>query len=77
MSMNVLASKAGLAHSAISRIEAELRSPSLDTLIRIAVVLEVNLAGLFEKAFANASASQLQAEGKGRSDRTARSKGKT
>ncbi len=52
--MNALAAKAGLAHSAISRIEAELRSPNLDTLIRIAIVLEVDLADLVKRAFAHA-----------------------
>ncbi len=57
VSMNVLATKAGLAHSAISRIEGRLRSPNLDTLIRMAVVLGIDLGELFTEAFRSAKSS--------------------
>lgn len=54
LSMNALAAKAGLAHSAISRIERRLRSPNLETLVRIAVVLRVDLGRLVNQAFRGA-----------------------
>lgn len=50
VSMNVLAQRSGLAQSTISRVEHELRSPSLDTLLRIAEVLDVKLEHIFVEA---------------------------
>ena len=43
ISMNVLAQRSGLAQSTVSRIEAELRIPSLDTLLRMAEAIGVRL----------------------------------
>ena len=43
ISMNVLAQRSGLAQSTVSRIEAELRTPSLDTLLRMTEVIGVKL----------------------------------
>lgn len=43
ISMNVLAQHSGLAQSTVSRIEAELRSPSLDTLLRMTEAIGVRL----------------------------------
>lgn len=43
ISMNTLAQLSGLAQSTVSRIEAELRIPSLDTLLRIADAIGVKL----------------------------------
>lgn len=43
ISMNVLAQRSGLAQSTVSRIEAELRIPSLDTLLRMAEAIDVKL----------------------------------
>jgi transcriptional regulator with XRE-family HTH domain len=51
MSMNALAQKAGLHYTAISLIERELRSPSLDTLIRISDVLKMDLGETIQEAF--------------------------
>ena len=50
ISMNVLAQKAGLHHATISLVERELRNPSLDTLVRIADVLNVDLGEVITKA---------------------------
>ena len=50
ISMNVLAQNAGLHHATISLVERELRNPSLDTLIRIADVLNVDLGEVITKA---------------------------
>ena len=43
ISMNVLAQRSGLAQSTVSRIEAELRTPSLDTLLRMTEVIGIKL----------------------------------
>ena len=47
-----LAPKAGLSASTLSVIERELRNPTLDTLLRIAGVLEVELGELLIQASA-------------------------
>jgi transcriptional regulator with XRE-family HTH domain len=41
--MNAVAKRAGLSHSMISRVEHELRKPTLDTLLRIAQAMEIEL----------------------------------
>jgi len=50
ISMNVLAQRAGLSQSMISLVERELRNPTLDTLLRIAQVLEVDLGRMITRA---------------------------
>ena len=50
MSMTQLAQKAGLALSMISFVERELRKPTLETLLRIAVALDVDLGALLQRA---------------------------
>jgi transcriptional regulator with XRE-family HTH domain len=50
LSMTELAARAGLSRAMISFIEHELRNPTLDTLLRIAAVLEVDLAQILRKA---------------------------
>ena len=47
-----LAPKAGLSASTLSVVERELRKPTLDTLLRIAEVLEVELGELLIQASA-------------------------
>lgn len=54
LSMNVLAQRSGLSQASISLIERNLRIPNLDTLLRIAEVLEVDLGKLIQKALRNA-----------------------
>ena len=49
-SMERLAEKAGLSTSMISLMERGLRNPTLDTLLRIAEVLEVDLGRVIQKA---------------------------
>jgi len=46
LSMNQIASRAGLDQVAISRIEKGERSPALRTLLKIASALEVNLSDI-------------------------------
>lgn len=50
LSMNVVAQRSGLSHSIISLIERDLRNPTLDTLLRIAEAIDVELGQLITKA---------------------------
>jgi transcriptional regulator with XRE-family HTH domain len=50
ISMNVLAQRSGLSQSMISLIERDLRNPTLDTLLRIANALELDLAKIIHRA---------------------------
>ncbi len=50
ISMNVLAQRAGLSQAMISLMERDLRNPTLDTLLRISMVLKVELGMLITSA---------------------------
>lgn len=50
--MERLARQAGLSQGMISLVERDLRNPTLDTLLRIAEVLEVDLGRVLTKAAA-------------------------
>lgn len=50
LSMNVVAQRAGLHHSMVSLVERDLRNPTLDTLLRIAEVLGVDLGKVITQA---------------------------
>lgn len=50
LSMNAVAKKAGLSHTMISRVERELRKPTLDTLLRIASAMRVELWPILRRA---------------------------
>lgn len=50
LSMTQLAASAGLSRAMISFIEHEQRNPTLETLLRITRVLEVNLSDILVKA---------------------------
>jgi transcriptional regulator with XRE-family HTH domain len=50
LSMNMVAKRARISHSMISRIEHELRRPTLDMLMRIANAMEVDLWPLIKEA---------------------------
>lgn len=50
LSMNAVAAKAGLSHTMISRVERGLRKPTLDTLLRIATAMDVELWTFIKKA---------------------------
>ena len=50
ISMNQLAAKAGISQSMVSLVEREKRSPTLDTLLRIAESLEVDLGKIISRA---------------------------
>ena len=48
--MTALAERAGLSHAMISFVEREIRNPSLETLLRIAFVLKVDLWIIMRRA---------------------------
>jgi len=50
LSMNTVAKRAGLSHTMISRVERELRKPTLDTLLRITGAMGVDLWPLIKKS---------------------------
>jgi len=50
LSMNVVAQRAGLSHSIVSLIERDLRNPTLDTMLRIAEAIEVDLGEILTRA---------------------------
>jgi len=50
LSLNVLGAKAGLSYQIISYIERELRTPKLDTLVRITFALGIELSDVIERA---------------------------
>jgi transcriptional regulator with XRE-family HTH domain len=50
ISMDTLASRAGLSQAMISFVERDLRNPTLDTLLRITEVLEVDLSEVIAQA---------------------------
>ena len=50
LSMTVLAQRAGLSQAMISFVEREVRNPSLDTLLRIAEVFDLDLGELITRA---------------------------
>ena len=50
ISMNRLAQRSGLSQSMVSLLEREMRTPTLDTLLRIAAALDVDLSKLLKQA---------------------------
>jgi len=49
ISMNRLAQKSGLSQSMVSLLERGMRTPTLDTLLRIAAALDVDLSKLLKQ----------------------------
>jgi len=50
LSMNAVAQRSGLSHSIVSLIERDLRNPTLDTLLRIAEAIEIDLGEILIRA---------------------------
>ena len=55
LSLNLVAQKAGLSWHGVSLVENRLRNPTLDTLVRICIALEVDLAKIIARAHRLAS----------------------
>jgi transcriptional regulator with XRE-family HTH domain len=54
LSMTIVAKRAGLSRAMISFVERDLRTPSLETMLRITHVLELDLGKVIQKAVAAA-----------------------
>jgi transcriptional regulator with XRE-family HTH domain len=50
LSMNLVAERAGLSQQMVSYVEREMRNPTLETLLRIASALEIDLAKVLQSA---------------------------
>jgi transcriptional regulator with XRE-family HTH domain len=50
LSMTLLAERAGLSQQSVSYVEREMRIPNLDTMLRIAEVLKIDLGDLIKRA---------------------------
>jgi transcriptional regulator with XRE-family HTH domain len=50
VSMTILGRRAGLSQQMISYVEREMRSPNLDTLLRIAFALDIDPADVLHRA---------------------------
>jgi transcriptional regulator with XRE-family HTH domain len=48
--MNQVAERAGLSQQMVSYVEREMRNPTLETLLRIAAAMDINLAKVLERA---------------------------
>jgi len=54
LSINEVASRSGLSHAMVSRVEKRQRLPTIDTLLRITGAMGVDLSKLLRKAMRNA-----------------------
>jgi transcriptional regulator with XRE-family HTH domain len=50
LSMNRVAERAGLSQQMVSYVEREMRSPTLETLLRISGAMDLDLAKVIERA---------------------------
>ncbi|MCE9608837.1 MAG: helix-turn-helix domain-containing protein [Chthoniobacter sp.] len=50
LSLNEVATRAGLSHTMVMRVEKRDRLPTIDTLLRIAEALDVDLGALIQRA---------------------------
>lgn len=58
LSMNLVAERAGLSQQMVSYVEREMRNPTLETLLRMAAALEIDLAKVLQAAQKVASKSK-------------------
>ncbi|MBL9185840.1 MAG: helix-turn-helix transcriptional regulator [Opitutaceae bacterium] len=50
LSMNTVSERSGLSQPMVSLVERELRNPTIDTLLRLAVALELDLSDVLQRA---------------------------
>ena len=55
LSMNLVAERAGLSQQMVSYVEREMRNPTLETVLRIAAAIEIDLAKVLQTAQKSAS----------------------
>jgi DNA-binding XRE family transcriptional regulator len=58
LSMNLVAERAGLSQQMVSYVEREMRNPTLESLLRIAAALEIDLANVIREAQKTVSKSE-------------------
>jgi transcriptional regulator with XRE-family HTH domain len=58
--MNAVAERGGLSQQMVSYVEREMRNPSLDTMLRMAAALEIDLGNVLRRA--QRSAARLKAK---------------
>lgn len=58
LSLNEVASRSGLSHTMVMRVEKRERLPTIDTLLRIADALEMNLGTAILRAMRNAKRAE-------------------
>ena len=58
LSLNEVATRAGLSHTMVMRVEKRERLPTIDTLLRITDALEIELSPLIAKAIKAARGGQ-------------------
>lgn len=58
LSLNAVGERAGLSYQMVSYVERELRTPTVETLVRIAWALEIDPAKLLDSAVKIASKSK-------------------
>jgi len=56
--MNLVAERAGLSQQMVSYVEREMRSPTLETLLRITAAMKIDLAKVLKMAQKAASRSK-------------------
>jgi transcriptional regulator with XRE-family HTH domain len=57
LSLNEVATRSGLSHTMIMRVEKRERLPTIDTLLRISDALEIDLSSMLKRAIGNAKRS--------------------
>ena len=60
MSMNRLAERAGLSQQMVSYVERGMRNPTIETLLRIASALEIDLVDVLQRAQRAATKAKTQ-----------------
>lgn len=60
LSMNAVAERGGLSQQMVSYVERGMRNPSLDTMLRMAAALEIDLGNVLQRA--QRSAARLKAK---------------
>lgn len=58
LSMNLVAERAGLSQQMVSYVEREMRNPTLETVLRIAAAMEIDLSKVLQNAQKAASDSK-------------------
>jgi ribosome-binding protein aMBF1 (putative translation factor) len=58
LSMNLVAERAGLSQQMVSYVEREMRNPTLETLLRIAAALKIDLTKVLQAAQKSANKSK-------------------